>query len=132
MHFLIVEDEPDLLHELEAILKKVVPSVITAKNGTEALKIFETMPIAAVMSDIVMPQMSGLALLKEIRGRGIQIPFIFVSGNGEKLPFSEALSLNVMSFLSKPFDIAEFKELARKAFSEGSLLLPQKNKPVES
>ncbi len=100
---LVVEDETDLLNTLAEELKLLHFEVVTTKTGIEALeKIKSDQQIIAVLTDIVMPGMSGIDCLKRIRETGSEIPFVFLTGNGSKESITEALRWGAMDFLDKP------------------------------
>jgi two-component system repressor protein LuxO len=100
---LVVEDETDLLNALTEELKPLHFEVVTAKTGNEAFeKIKDDQQIIAVLSDIVMPGMSGIDCLKKIRDLGNEIPFVFLTGNGNKESLTEALRFGATDFLDKP------------------------------
>jgi DNA-binding NtrC family response regulator len=122
---LIVDDEPDLLELLsdEAIGQQF--QVETAKNGKEALERL-TRPSAnridAVLSDINMPLLNGLELLSEVRKAGLETPFVFLTGYGDKEKAVLALRLGAMDFLDKPFDRKHLHHAMRRALEYGVLL----------
>ncbi|MBR0874526.1 PAS domain-containing protein [Bradyrhizobium tropiciagri] len=106
---LLVEDE-DGLRALNARgLRSRGYSVIEAANGVEALEAFEEKDGAVdlVVSDVVMPEMDGPTLLKEMRGRNPELKIIFVSGYAEDA-FEKSLPENQQfAFLPKPFTLTQ-------------------------
>jgi CheY-like chemotaxis protein len=117
-HILVVDDETGMLDLIRELLEDVKPSIEidTAEDGKAALaKIIEKKP-SILISDIAMPRMSGIDLIKELQNRGLQIPTLLYSGyfSAEKL---EKIGLQFgenLLFLSKPFDIDEFLSLIEK------------------
>jgi two-component system cell cycle sensor histidine kinase/response regulator CckA len=105
---LLVEDE-DGLRSLNARgLRSRGYSVIEAANGVEALEVMEEKngAVDLVVSDVVMPEMDGPTMLKEMRGRNPNIKIIFVSGYAEDA-FEKSLPENQQfAFLPKPFALA--------------------------
>jgi CheY-like chemotaxis protein len=77
----VVDDEPALRHSMTAALETDF-RILTAENGTAALELFvrTQLTIAAVVTDIRMPGMGGLALATALRHHGVQVPILFVSG----------------------------------------------------
>jgi DNA-binding NtrC family response regulator len=121
---LIVEDEPELALTLKETLHPICPDIQLASNGIEALKIIRTQPdLTAILSDIKMPQMTGLQLLAELRSQFNPIPFVVLSGHGDTDAYQEALRLNATDFLQKPFKIEELMDVMEKALSYGIELL---------
>jgi two-component system cell cycle sensor histidine kinase/response regulator CckA len=105
---LLVEDE-DGLRSLNARgLRSRGYSVIEAANGIEALEAFDEKngAIDLVVSDVVMPEMDGPALLREMRKRNPDLRIIFVSGYAEEA-FDKSLPENEQfAFLAKPFALS--------------------------
>ncbi|MBA1890079.1 response regulator, partial [Escherichia coli] len=84
-------------------------SVIEAANGVEALEAFEENngKVDLVVSDVVMPEMDGPTLLKEMRSRNAELKIIFVSGYAEDA-FEKSLPENQQfAFLPKPFTLTQ-------------------------
>jgi two-component system, cell cycle sensor histidine kinase and response regulator CckA len=91
-------------------------TVLEAENGVDAVSVFEQHggAVDLVVSDVVMPEMDGPTLLKELRKRNPQLKIVFVSGYAEEA-FSKSLPEGQQfSFLAKPFTlkqlIAQVKE----------------------
>lgn len=106
---LLVDDEVDLLDILKMDMESLGFEALTANNGQEALEIMKKVKegklwVNAVLSDINMPIMNGLLFLKELRALGLETPFVFFSGYGDKEKTIEALRLGAMDFLEKPYD----------------------------
>jgi two-component system cell cycle sensor histidine kinase/response regulator CckA len=107
---LLVEDE-DGLRALNARgLASRGYTVLQAANGVEAIELIDKRGggIDLVVSDVVMPEMDGPALLKELRQRDPSIKFIFVSGYAEDA-FAKSLPPggNAPDFLAKPFTLKQ-------------------------
>ncbi len=105
---LLVEDEPPLLKLAERALKRAGFEVMTAASAEEALEMLEggaPRPLALV-SDVVMPGMDGLALARRMRERDPSLPVLLVSGYAEA-----ALGLDLaaerLRLLSKPYGLAD-------------------------
>ena len=108
---LIVEDQKNDLQILLLTLKKYFKNIIVANNGLEALKIYkENKEIDIIISDIEMPKMNGIELLKSIRYSDLYIPFIIVSGKIDSEVLMEAINQNVSSYILKPIDIKTLME----------------------
>ncbi|MEO1804693.1 MAG: response regulator [Bacteroidota bacterium] len=107
-HVLIVEDQPDMLHYIQALLQKSY-TVSTAMNGKEALAVLAQQPIDLIVSDVMMPEMDGFELLKSIRAHEVyaSIPVIMLTALSDEAYKLEALTLGVDDYLPKPFSTAE-------------------------
>mgnify|MGYP006283238055 CR=1 FL=1 len=109
---LFVEDEGDLLSIITDALNKLKANYLTAKDGEEGLQLVKQNPdIDIVVTDINMPNMDGLEMIKEIQGMGINMPFIIMSAHTETEYISKAKDLGVEDYLLKPFDFVNFIEL---------------------
>lgn len=121
---LLVDDEIDLLDIVKMDMESVGNEILTASNGQEALNIMKkvkegTLWVDAVLSDINMPIMNGLIFLRELRAMGLETPFVFFSGYGDKEKTMEAQRLGALDFLEKPYDPATLISAMKKACNLG-------------
>lgn len=105
---LVVEDDINLLEGIRTVLELEGYRVLTAENGEHALDVLQhasQLP-ELVVSDIMMPHMDGIQLLKEIRKvpGWLTIPFIFLTARSEKADIQRGKQLGVDDYLIKPFD----------------------------
>lgn len=101
---LVVDDEPYILEATQETLEDHGYHVVTAQNGREALDVFqrEGDTIDAVLTDLMMPELDGVAAIRALRERAPMLPIIAVSGMvGEKS--RAALEAGAQAFLPKPF-----------------------------
>jgi CheY-like chemotaxis protein len=99
---LIVDDEPELLEIFATWLGRNGCKVLTAVNGAEALKVLASEQVHALISDIRMPIMDGVTLIRRLYEMKIRVPsIIFVSGFGD-VDVREMHALGVEALLSKP------------------------------
>jgi two-component system cell cycle sensor histidine kinase/response regulator CckA len=103
---LLVEDEKDLRNLNARGLSSRGYTVLQAGNGVEAIDVLESHEgeIDLVVSDVVMPEMDGPALLKELRRRKPDLKIIFVSGYAEEA-FANNEPQGQHAFLAKPFEL---------------------------
>ncbi|MGE3477127.1 MAG: response regulator [Rhodospirillaceae bacterium] len=87
-HILLVEDSPEVSLSVREILAAAGHTVEDAASGKEALVRLKNGPFDAIVSDIWMPEMDGIALLKEIRGAGNNIPVVVISGGAPNAPLT--------------------------------------------
>ncbi len=99
---LLVEDEPNMVRTLTKILERRGLRVESAANGKEALHRLEKDTYDLVITDLNMPVMSGLELLREIKGRGLEAAVIVLTGYGTIQSAVEALKLGAGDYLIKP------------------------------
>ncbi len=117
---LIAEDEPLLLESLVEICGEIENiMILTAQNGAESLEILKTKEVDAVLSDINMPKMTGIEVLREARKLGIEVPYTILSGYGDKTNITQALALNATDFLEKPFKHDELLAVINRTLDLG-------------
>jgi DNA-binding NtrC family response regulator len=102
--FLIVDDEPQIVDLIAEKLDLMGYKTVTANNGLEALAQVQAHDPDAILSDINMPQMSGLDFLYEIRKMGCETPFILLTAFANHENILRAMRIGVTDFIQKPFD----------------------------
>src|SRR2546427_3213827 len=114
---LIVDDAPALLAALpEALrLRMAGVTVDTADSGAAALDRIASQEYDAIVTDIKMPGMDGLALLSEIRARRPDTPILMITGHGEYDLAVRALRGGAYDFIQKPIDREHFVALLYRA-----------------
>jgi len=114
-HILIAEDTPTLLEVMREILQSDGHDIILASNGREALAAFEQQVPDLILSDLMMPQMDGLALLEAVRANpsGAAVPFLFVSARTENTATRKARELGADDYIFKPFGADELVRAVR-------------------
>jgi len=107
LRILCVEDEPEILSDIVDELNHAGFSVEGAANGEEALQKIEALAPDLVISDIQMPGLDGLSLLRELRGRelpGSTVPFIFLTAFGDNRHLIEGRQAGADDYIVKPID----------------------------
>ncbi|MBO5387457.1 MAG: chemotaxis-specific protein-glutamate methyltransferase CheB [Lachnospiraceae bacterium] len=118
---LVIDDSALMRRVMSDIISNTNEYVVayTAANGVEGLRIIEEKDdIVAIFCDINMPKMNGLELLKIIKDRGVETPFIIFSAQGDATDTFNALELGAMDFIKKPnriFVDVEFRDKVNKA-----------------
>jgi EAL domain-containing protein (putative c-di-GMP-specific phosphodiesterase class I) len=95
--------------------------VITAANGREAVALLEQGPVDAVITDIVMPEMTGIQLLRAIRSRNADVPVVLITGSPDLESAMQAVKLGAMLYLTKPLDMEELKRVMARAVRLGRI-----------
>jgi DNA-binding NtrC family response regulator len=114
---LIVDDEQFMVHTLSKILDALGYDVICAYGGREAYRICLSQKVDLVVSDLHMPDMSGLELLTSIKSHDPGIPVILVTGYGVDRARESAGKWKADGFLGKPFRIADLQNLIEQTLS---------------
>ena len=104
---LVVDDEDDILHFLELVLKEKGYDVVTAANGHEALTTAQIEKPDLVLLDIMMPQMDGWEVLKLLRvdDETAHIPVAMLSARTEAKDRVQGLQEGAIDYICKPFDL---------------------------
>ena len=117
---LLVEDNPLLLDAMSDILAMLDYTVIGAANGKEALAVLEKGAdgIALVLTDLIMPQMSGDALLANMRARGLPTPVVILSGHPLESELDALKQHGLAGWLLKPPNIQDLAQVLAQAISK--------------
>jgi len=99
---LIVDDEIALCRALERVLRAANFEVTTTTDPTKALEVITQTPFDVVLTDVMMPSMSGVDLLRMLRAYDLDVPVILMTGNPTLETAVEALSLGALQYLPKP------------------------------
>lgn len=112
---LLVDDEASARLALAKALEQAGYEVVTASDAFEALKILEDFEPDLTLTDLMMPGMSGLDLLKAIRARDSDAQLVLVSGYRDVETAVEAMRSGAFHFLCKPVDIDTLLTIVDKA-----------------
>jgi two-component system, OmpR family, KDP operon response regulator KdpE len=112
---LVVEDDEEINDLLVWYLVDGGCEVATADNGTEALACLSRASFDVIVTDLVMPGMGGMQLLREIREGGASLPVLVVSGRMDTPVGEELLELGVARCFEKPFNLREVLLAVREA-----------------
>ena len=117
---LVVDDEDDILHFLELVLKEKGYDVVTASNGHDALTAAQIEKPDLVLLDIMMPQMDGWEVLKLLRvDEGTrQIPVAMLSARTEAKDRVQGLQEGAIDYICKPFSLQELLGKIETIFSQ--------------
>lgn len=102
MSILYVEDEMLIRENTKLLLETIFPHVKTASNGVEGLQLFQSTVFDIVITDILMPEMNGVTMVKQIKELNPQQPIIITSACEESSYLLELINLGVAQFLLKP------------------------------
>ena len=104
MTILVAEDDLIMLKTIEHRLKKDGHTVITTKDGREALTKIEELSPDLIITDILMPFASGLEIIGAVKRKtGNKIPVIVLSAMGQENVVLEAFQLGADDYITKPF-----------------------------
>lgn len=103
-HILVVDDSPSAQKMMTGVLQKKGYRITCAATGEEALKKFQGEEFDLVITDIILPGMSGLTLLKLMKESKPDIDVIIISGNASSFTAIKALRLGAYDYIIKPVD----------------------------
>jgi PAS domain S-box-containing protein len=124
---LLVEDEPAIRALARQVLEQQGHQVLEARDGLEALEVYERHPgtIHLLLTDLVMPHLSGPELARQLLARGASLRLLFMSGYArDTSPFTQPILGRQPHFLPKPFSLAGLLEKVREALAEGEAAPP--------
>ncbi|MBM4130737.1 sigma-54-dependent Fis family transcriptional regulator, partial [bacterium] len=119
---LVVDDEPELCRALHKLLGRNGYAVVTAGNGEEALQVLRRQEIHLVLSDLQMPRMGGLDLLKAAQIISPATEFVIITGHGSIETAVDAMKSGAYDFIEKPFSTSTTLKVVRKALEKQNLL----------
>jgi two-component system alkaline phosphatase synthesis response regulator PhoP len=117
---LIVDDEPDILEFLSYNFRKKNFIVFTANNGVEGILLAESECPQLIISDILMPEMDGIEMCKEIRKKSLLCltPFIFLTAVKDDYKILYAMTSGANQYASKPIRFEYLLAMANKLIEE--------------
>ncbi len=118
---LIVDDEEDVRETLESVLAKLEFDPVTAPGGKEALDIIKNSKIDVVLSDLYMPEMDGIELLKRVKAEDRNMVFLMITAHPTIETAVDAIKKGAYDYLTKPFHIDEVRMKLDRALEKSGL-----------
>ena len=115
----VIDDDEAMRDSLEFLFDSADLPVRTHDSAVLFLQAIAEGPPGCVVTDVRMPDMSGLDLLRELRARGVRAPVIVITGHGDVPLAVEAMKAGAQEFLEKPFDDERLLEAVRRALAPG-------------
>ncbi len=112
---LLVDDERDLLDILQALLEAAGFDVVACTDGEEAIQAFQENPTDAIFTDLTMPRLDGLELIRRIRKIDLDVPIVIVTAAPTMESAIQAVEYGAMRYLLKPVRQTLLVEAAQKA-----------------
>ena len=130
---LVIDDEKSILDLLRVVFEKEGYAVETSLSATRAVALMGNEDFDIIISDIKMPKMSGMELLRYVRKNRPDIPIVMITAYGTIKQAVEALKAGAMDYIVKPFDVEELKiivaqGLEKKRLKEENLFLKKELK----
>ena len=119
-HILIVDDDYTILSVLRKVLERSGHCVLEANNGSLALNILKEHPVSLVISDVFMPEFTGIDLLTEIKRLDLRIPVIIITGKASVDAAVQCMKIGAFDFLAKPLSLEKIKDAVKNALDHAN------------
>ena len=119
---LVIDDEEAARFGIRKALEKEQYLVELATNGQEALQKIREFSPQVVISDINMPQMDGITLLREMSSLEVPVPVILITAHGSEFVAAQGLRAGAYDYLAKPFEVDDLRKVVRNAAEKQRLL----------
>ncbi len=128
---LVIDDDPLTLHALSKILRKFEFRVVKCENAVKAMSIFSDTGFDAVLTDIIMPEISGLEFVDIIRRMNTEVPVILMTGHLDMDLAVDAVKRGAFDFIYKPCKPALVCDAVMKAVKHYKYLQEEKQSKIE-
>jgi two-component system alkaline phosphatase synthesis response regulator PhoP len=122
INILLVEDEPNLHHSLKLNLTLEGYEVTSAFDGAQALQTLQEAHFDAIILDLMLPKVDGIAVLETLRLNKIEAPVLILSARGNSADRIEGLKKGANDYLTKPFALEELLLRVQNLLSGGKRL----------
>jgi DNA-binding NtrC family response regulator len=123
---LLVDDEKEFVDLLGERMSARGMEVSSTTSAADALKIAEEQTFDAIVLDLMMPEMDGLEVLKNLKAKRPELQVILLTGHGTIEKGVEAMRLGAMDFVEKPADLDALTEKIKKAQARKMILVERK------
>jgi response regulator RpfG family c-di-GMP phosphodiesterase len=120
---LVVDDEPRLRQVLMRLMESDGFSCVEAGTGADALQILEGVSVTLVLTDLRMPQMDGIELLRRVKARWPDIAVVMITAVADVEVAVSCLASGAMDYLTKPFHLEEVRARVRQSLEKRRLIL---------
>ena len=118
---LVVDDEADVREPVTEMLRRLGFQADSTGNPLTALAAFEEKPYSFLLTDIRMPQMDGLALIRQIKERFPDVFAIAMTGYTREYSYVEVINAGATDFINKPFGMEELEAKFKRALIERNI-----------
>jgi two-component system response regulator FixJ len=116
----VIDDDEAVRDSLAFLFDSADLPAHTFESATAFLDVAEKTVVSCVVTDVRMPDMSGLDLLRELKSRGLAMPVIVITGHGDVPLAVEAMRTGAFDFLEKPFAEEQLLDSVRRALVQGA------------
>ncbi len=118
---LIVDDDPSIVDLLDQFFQRKGFECKTAENGKRALEFLENSPFTIVITDLIMPQIDGLELLKIVKESWPDTDVIVMTGYTKNFTYTDVIRAGASDFVQKPFTLDEIEAKLQRLIKERQL-----------
>jgi two-component system response regulator HydG len=129
LRVLIIDDEPLHAEAVAESLQRVGYDCVVATSGSDGARKIEKEDFDVILTDLKMPDMDGLALLRKARQEAPEAEVVVITGHGDVKTAVEAIQQGAANYLTKPVDMAELRAMVGKAAER--LLLARANRELK-
>lgn len=115
---LYIEDDNNTLNELLPLFKRYAKNVYFARNGEEGMTLYEVKKPNIVITDIKMPKLDGVSMVRKIKKMDTKVKVIFLTAFAEPELFQEAIELGADGYLLKPLDFDNLDNTLNKTINQ--------------
>lgn len=119
---LVVDDDELVRKTLSVLVSSLGYRCQLASDGVEAIKVLKSAKCDLVLSDVIMPNMDGLELLKYIIRHHVETDVIIATGYNERTSYADVIRAGAIDFIKKPIDQAELEAKLARALRERSMV----------
>ena len=123
IRILVVDDEPEICHLIEKILKREGYQVDVSFSGMEALQMIRSFNYHLLLTDLEMPGIDGLELIRKAKKQNPEIRVIMVTGNTTVDIDIRSLRHRIDGYIKKPFNISELKKVVKPTLCTHKIVL---------
>jgi two-component system, LuxR family, response regulator FixJ len=122
----VIDDDDAVRQSLEFLLRTAGHTVRSFDSAKPFLEILPELRSGCIITDVRMPEISGIDLLRRVKEQAADIPVIVITGHGEISLAVEAMKLGAVDFLEKPFDDDQLLAALKSTLSRGADLAERK------
>jgi two-component system, NtrC family, response regulator len=119
---LLIEDDPGIVVSLRRLLTEEGHEVLVERRGDSGLASARERPLDVVITDMRLPGLGGLELIRELHGAKPRLPIILITGHGTTETAIEATKLGAYDYMLKPLQMPQFLALVGKAVTSSRLM----------
>lgn len=120
-YILVADDDGAILRLLKDFLRELAFPHRLASDGLQALSLMEDEPANIIITDLLMPQMNGLELMREVKARWPDTDIIVMTGFTRNFSYTDVIKAGASDFIQKPFSLDEFEAKLSRLIKEREL-----------